>query len=258
MSDNFKEAVLHYEPDIKQTAGLLAERGWAEGNAGNFSIRLDRCKIKGERVQLSSPFPALAGLSLLVKSKGSRMRDVAIDPLSHVTLLSLSEKGDSFIFENKIGFPTSELASHLAVHELLATAWPHFKVLLHTHPTNLISLTHLLRDSKEILDILPRMFPEAAVMLAENLGLLPYLTPGSDELGKLTAHAFRHANAVIWSFHGMIAAGEDLSSALDLIEVADKAAQIALLSNRKKRKPGIPDSDIEALARLRKLPPDSP
>ncbi|NLI98757.1 rhamnulose-1-phosphate aldolase [bacterium] len=258
MSDIFKKITLHHEPDIKQTARLLAERGWAEGNGGNFSIRLDRCIIKGERVQLPSSFPALAGQSLLVKSRGSRMRDVAIDPLSHVTLLSLSEKGESYIFESSAGFPTSELLSHLAVHELLSTARPNFKVLLHTHPTNLIALTHLLRDPKDILRLLPRMYPEAAVLLSGNLEMLPYLTPGSEDLGKLTAHAFKHANAVIWSLHGMIAAGEDIAGAFDLIEVTDKAAKIAILSGVRKRKTGIPDSDIEALARLRKLPSDSP
>ncbi len=59
---------------------------------------------------------------------------------------------------------------------------------------------------------------------------MPYLLPGSDELGAATARAMRSgADTVLWRYHGCIAHAPDPATALDRIHVLDKAAKMVLL-----------------------------
>ncbi|MCK4232142.1 rhamnulose-1-phosphate aldolase [candidate division WOR-3 bacterium] len=243
-----REALSEHEPEICTVAGLLAERGWAEANGGNLSIRLGGSFDPiGERFPLNIPRPELEGHSLLLTTSGSRMRDLAENPLENLCLVRIVDSGRSFLAESAGGKLTSEFPSHLAVHAVLCKERPDHRAFLHTHPTFLIALTHLAPDNSEILDTLVRMFPEAALLLHENLEVLDYRTPGSDELGVATAEAIRRVSGVVWRGHGMLASGANLYSALDLVEVADKAARIALLLGDKSKECGLSDDQLKGI-----------
>lgn len=243
-----REALSEHEPEICTVAGLLAERGWAEANGGNLSIRLGGSFDPiGERFPLNIPRPELEGHLLLLTTSGSRMRDLAENPLENLCLVRIVDSGRSFLAESAGGKLTSEFPSHLAVHAVLCKERPDHRAFLHTHPTFLIALTHLAPDNSEILDTLVRMFPEAALLLHENLEVLDYRTPGSDELGVATAEAIRRVSGVVWRGHGMLASGTNLYSALDLVEVTDKAARIALLLGAERAERGLSPKQIKQI-----------
>ncbi|TET23064.1 MAG: rhamnulose-1-phosphate aldolase [Candidatus Stahlbacteria bacterium] len=243
-----RKALSKHEAEICRVAGFLAERGWAEANGGNLSIRLETSFDPiGERFPLSIPRPELEGHSLLLTTTGSRMRDLAENPLENLCLVRIVDSGSSFLAESEGGEVTSEFPTHLAVHALLVMERPDHHALLHTHPTFLIALTHLVKDKAELRDTLIRMFPEAALLLHDNLEVLDYVAPGSDELGAATVEAIRRVCGVIWRWHGMVATGANLSCALDLVEVAEKAARIALLLGDSSKECGLSDDQLKGI-----------
>ncbi|MDX9774189.1 MAG: class II aldolase/adducin family protein [Bacteroidales bacterium] len=73
--------------NIASVAGWLWQRGWAEKNAGNISVRVndeDRISVADlsnpKTVPLQKGVPSLAGASGLVTGTNCRMRDVATTP----------------------------------------------------------------------------------------------------------------------------------------------------------------------------------
>lgn len=251
MLETLKQAMSAHEKQITEVARILAERGWAEGNGGNFSIRLEKnfnlSPQDSSTLNLPEAFPSLSGRSFLVKTRGSRMRDVASDPIANVSLVTVSEDGSSYLHQSEKGLPTTELASHMAAHAVFVESRAAITTLLHTHPTCVVALSHLLYRGIDLASVLPRMFPEAALLLKDNLVQLPYITPGGRELADATKDALLNVNAVVWSGHGMAAAGVDLASALDLIEVADKAANVALLLGQGLQNSGLTDDQLKSL-----------
>ncbi len=111
---------------------------------------------------------------------------------------------------------------------MLLEVRPRQRAILHTHPTNLIALTHIpeMRDAAHLGDLLLRMQSEARIHLPGGLAYVPFNLPGSDALGEVTAQALRETNVALWHMHGAIATGESISRALDYLEIVDKAAQI--------------------------------
>jgi ribulose-5-phosphate 4-epimerase/fuculose-1-phosphate aldolase len=65
-------------------------------------------------------------------------------------------------------------------------------------------------------------------MVYGRVAAIRFQPPGSEALAKATAAALRTSSGVIWPLHGMVATGPDPAAALDLVEVVDKAATIAL------------------------------
>jgi len=217
---------------VARVAEQLARRGWAEANAGNFSIRLGA--LADFRAE-TSPMPAgltarllspLAGRALLVKTAGARMSDIARDPRSGICLLRVHNEATGFLRLGKTG-PTSELPAHLAAHAVLARSRPEHTCVLHTHPTALIALSLVTREPTRLLRTLSRAHAEMELVKG-RLAALPFILPGSSALARSTGRALRRCDAVIWPRHGIIATGTDLERALDLIEICDKAADIAL------------------------------
>jgi len=207
------KAVLPYADDIAMVANELARRGWAEANAGNISIRLGEGPILG---------------ALLVKRANVRMRDLARDLSEGLCLLRFEAGDRSYSVLPAGAKPSSELPAHVAAHDMLARFRQDDRVVVHTHPTALISLTHTYPNPKQLIRVLLSTSTEAPVLLQDRLTVIPFLPPGSSSLGRTTASALEQFSAVIWPGHGIVAVGTTAVRALDLIELAEKAAQIAL------------------------------
>ncbi len=212
-TNQLDRAVGAHGQDIATVAAELARRGWAEGNAGNISVRL-------------GAWPAVS--SLLVKRANVRMRDLARNPADGLCVLRFGAGDRSYSVIPKGARPSSELPTHVAVHDALARLRHDDRVVVHTHPTALITLTHRFSNAKQLIARLLGAHTEAPLMLQDRLAAIRFLPPGSMALGRATAEVIEHCSAVIWPMHGIVAVGPTAAAALDLIELTEKAAQIVL------------------------------
>jgi rhamnulose-1-phosphate aldolase len=233
------------EPTLREfaeVAGHLWDLGWAEASAGNISADVTSLlKVLPTRGRIGSnlaaPLPALAGRRFLVTATGSRFREFAKAPEDKVCLAEVSSDGgqvswNSLVFNAGEIRPTSELPSHLEIHAILRQQGSESRAILHTHPTHLAALSHLERcaSSDELNHLLWTTHPEAKIFAPRGATLLPYLLPGSNELGAATARTVAAgADTVLWRFHGCVAHAPDVSTALDRIHVLDKAAKMVLM-----------------------------
>src|ERR1035438_3370619 len=165
------------------TGQLLWQKGWAEKNAGNLSLDVtDLARVKPSQLKAPTfrghpgyPTP-LAGRCFLVTGTGTRYRDIEKEPEQCLCLLRLSEKGIGYHVlwgGRKPGFkPNSELSSHLRMQHSLLQRGGKLKVVLHTHPNELIALTHLAEtNSQEALNwALWGMIPEAKLFVPKGVG----------------------------------------------------------------------------------------
>lgn len=213
-------------------------RYWDERNGGNVSCRLtaeevspyeDVHEVKSTH-ELGFDASALAGQYYLVTGTGRYFRNVTKQPLLDLGLVKISEDGQSYDivwgFEDG-GRPTSEFPSHLMSHIERLKVNPEQRVVFHCHPTNLIALTFTQDlDERYLSRLLWKMQAESLVVFPEGIGVIPYMTPGTTEIGKATAEKMADFSAVIWPHHGLFASGISLDETYGLVEVIEKAAMI--------------------------------
>jgi rhamnulose-1-phosphate aldolase len=228
--------------ELTEVAGNLWQRGWAEANGGNLSVALDHSTLfdvnsdQAKTTPLPESFPELAGLHFLITGTGKRFRDLARDPARCCCVLKIDENGNNYRVvwgsTADLNFrPTSELASHLSLHREIARIGSGENCVLHTHPDNLIALSHFeeFADEAKLNNTLWSIMPEVKVLLPQGIAFVPYQLPGSTELGRATAQALNgNKRVMLWEKHGCLAVTDSLNSAFDLIETAEKAAGIIL------------------------------
>jgi rhamnulose-1-phosphate aldolase len=227
--------------DIADIAGLISERGWAERNAGNISVDVtDDCRhrkgrLETSKFQTAKKYPELAGRYYLVTATGSRFRDIAKKPKEHVFLARIADELDGYHIvgerDKKVCTPTSEFASHLGIHAYLRRHEPGKKAVLHTHPDCLLALTHMRQylDEKALNNMLWSMHPEMKIVMPDGVGVVPYGLPGSETLAQATVDVLAKHRMVLWEKHGCVAIGRDVFDAFDLIDTANKSAEVFFL-----------------------------
>jgi rhamnulose-1-phosphate aldolase len=230
--------------DVLAVSGYLWERGWAERNAGNLSVDVTdlipakQSSVKGRKtVKLPYTYPLLAERFYLVTGSGRRFRDVPKDAPCNVCILQISKDGAGYriVWGGKAGpdfRPTSEFPTHLRLHEELRKNDAPEKAVLHTHPTELIALTHLPEYCEEsaLNKALWSTHPEVKYNLPKGVGFVPYALPGSEALAQASAAGFRRGYPVVlWEMHGCVSKADGIPLAFDLIDIANKAARLLLL-----------------------------
>lgn len=228
-----------------RTCGDLTWKGWAERNAGNVSVRLtsDEVESFGDTLRKSGAdeawqplprqIPELAGETFLVTGTGRYLRNVPVAPAENCGLLRLDDVGGRYQliwgFENGAK-PTSELSAHLSAHAMRKqVSGNRDRVVLHTHPTNLIALCFTREfDSRSLTRLLWEMHAECIFVFPEGIGYLPWMMAGSEPIADATAGLFADRSMVVWEYHGVFASGADLDDAYGLIDTAEKAAGIYL------------------------------
>lgn len=60
----------------------------------------------------------------------------------------------------------------------------------------------------------------------KRISVIPWLVPGSNEIGEATAAKMKETRLVVWPQHGIYGSGKDMDETFGLIETAEKAAQI--------------------------------
>ena len=214
--------------ELSRVSQYIWQLGWAEGNGGNISINLG--KISGETISI---IPALIpenlfGNAFVVTVSGSRFRDIANTPEDLIVILRASAKGWEILHQpNADANPTSEWVSHTKIHKNILRTGK--KTVLHTHPPNIIALTHMPGITEERLNkLLFGIHPELRIFLSDGIGLPDYAMPGTMELAEKTIKSLQRHRVTIWPFHGALAVAPNIEQAFDLIHMVEKNAEIYL------------------------------
>lgn len=253
--------------EVAEVAGYLWERGWAERNGGNISVnvtdlmpaRAARMPALAGSVKLPMAVEGLAGHYFYVTGTGCRMRYVAREPMRNGAIVRIDQQGTSYqiIADNPV-MPTSELPSHFSMHNYMRTVKKRLtRVVCHTHPTDLIALTHNKKflDSKELSLMLWSMIPETRIIVPHGIGIIPYEIPGTMELAAATIKQLEKHDVVMWEKHGCLAVGEDMIETFDAIDTLSKSAQIYITARSCGFEPeGMTKEQLDGLCKPFKIP----
>jgi rhamnulose-1-phosphate aldolase len=116
---------------------------------------------------------------------------------------------------------------HLGAHQQRLKTDGNHKVVMHAHPTNLISMTHVHEiDEIKFTKTLWGMCTECIVIFPDGVSVLPWMVSSSDNLGLVSSEKFRDFRVLVWALHGMTVTGNSLDEAFGLMETVEKAADI--------------------------------
>ncbi len=232
---------LFYE--IRDVAKFMFDKGWAERNAGNFSYRINSQDLKKYRnyYNVETELPLVdfrlnisedKDLVFVISTSGSRFRDIVKDPVTNTCLVHISKNKSVVYTVSEYDKPSSEFPSHTLIHAFLSEQKPEQIAIVHTHPTNIIALSHKFGDSSKSRynEILNSVMPEVSMFIKNGIGLVELLEAGSFELATETLRELQNHDLVIWKKHGIFCVAVDLWEAADSIDIVDKAAKIILLA----------------------------
>ena len=172
----------------------------------------------------------LAGKYFIVTGSGKYFKNVSDQPSENLGIVRVGEDGktlDLLWGLDNTAVPTSELASHFMSHIARLEVDPENRIIMHNHASHLLAMTftHAL-DEKEFTRTLWQMCTECLVVFPEGISIIPWLVPGTNEIGEATATKMKETRLVLWPQHGVYGAGRDMDEVFGLIETAEKAAQI--------------------------------
>lgn len=252
---------------VAEVAGYLWQKGWAERNGGNITVNVTELvddEIRqmpaiGPVTPIGLTLPHLKGCYFYCKGTNMRMRDLARRPMENGSIIRILDDCASYeiIADNPVR-PTSELPSHLAVHNYLLTKGSPYRASVHTHPIELVALTHSQKWMKK--DVATRMLwsmiPETKAFCPRGLGMVPYMLPSSNELAEATIRAIDDDyDVVMWEKHGVFAVDIDVMAAFDQIDVLNKSALIYIQSRAMGHEPeGMSDEQMAEMTKAFGLP----
>jgi rhamnulose-1-phosphate aldolase len=222
---------------VAEVAGYLWQKGWAERNGGNITINITeyvdeeirKMSAISEVKQIGMTLPHLKGCYFFCKGTNKRMRDLARWPMDNGSVIRILDDCASYeiIADNPVQ-PTSELPSHLDVHNHLIEKGSPYKASLHTHPIELVAMSHIRKFmGKDVLtNLLWSMIPETKAFCPRGLGIIPYEMPSSIELANATIKELDDYDVVMWEKHGVFAIGPDVMEAFDMVDTLVKSAII--------------------------------
>ncbi|WP_302604659.1 rhamnulose-1-phosphate aldolase [uncultured Alistipes sp.] len=224
---------------VAEAAGYLWQKGWAERNGGNITVNVTEhiddairaLPAISERYPIGTVLPHLKGRWFFCKGTNRRMRDLARRPMENGSIIRIADDCASYeIVADAPVRPTSELASHLAMHDKMVADGHGYKAALHTHPIDLVAMTHNPAFLKKdvLTNLLWSMIPETRAFCPKGLGIVPYEMPSSVKLARATVEALKEYDVVMWEKHGVCAIGPDIFEAFDQVDVLSKSAQIYL------------------------------
>ena len=252
---------------VAEVAGYLWQKGWAERNGGNITVNITEYVDEGmqaipaisDRRAIGKTLPHLKGQWFYCKGTQKRMRDLAREPMANGSIIRITPDCAHYeIVADAPVAPTSELPSHLAVHDWLLAIGSPYRASLHTHPIELVALTHSRRwlEKDAATRMLWSMIPETKAFCPRGLGIVPYMLPSSVELAEATIKTLQSGyDVAMWEKHGVFAVDTDIMSAFDQVDVLNKAAQIYIASRNMGFEPdGMTDAQMRQLSEVFGLP----
>ena len=252
---------------VAEVAGYLWMKGWAERNGGNITVNITEWVDEGMKAlpAISEPkaigktLPRLEGCWFYCKGTGKRMRDLARRPMENGSIIRILPDCARYeIVADAPVAPTSELPSHLAVHDYLLAKGSPYRASLHTHPIELVALTHCKKwmEKDAATRMLWSMIPETKAFCPRGLGMVPYMLPSSVELADATIRAIdEDYDVVMWEKHGVFAVDVDVMSAFDQVDVLNKSALIYIAARNMDFEPdGMTDAQMQEISDVFGLP----
>ncbi len=247
--------------EMSEITRHMWELGWDELNGGNISYLLDENEVAKyinvleplRTINLTFPVKELAGKYFIVTGSGKYFRNVIKDPEANLGVLRVSANGDSVdvLWGLRNGaVPTSELASHFMSHIERLKVDPTHRIVLHTHATNVIAMTftHDL-DELKFTKTLWEMCTECLVVFPDGVSVIPWIVPGSSEIGRETANKMKDHRVVVWPQHGIFVTGATMDATFGLVETIEKAATVYNLIGGREIKQKITDVQLLDLAK---------
>ena len=266
-------SVLDNRPNLKavidqvaEVTGYLWQKGWAERNGGNITVNITKLVDDEIRalpalapvMQIGKVLPCLQGKFFYVKGTGKRMRDLARWPMQNGSIIRICEDCASYeIIADEPVIPTSELPSHLALQNYLLETGSSYKATLHTHPIELVAMSHIKRFLKEgeMTRVLWSMIPDTLAFAPLGIGIVPYALPGSISLADATLEQIKTHDVVLWEKHGTLSVGTDIMDAFDQTDVLCKAANIYMCARSMGSEPdGMTEKDMKEIQDVFNLP----
>lgn len=228
----------NYVQEMIEVTTNLYRLGWDERNGGNISYLLEENEVLPflNPTELIREIPmifdaaSLAGKYFIVTGSGKYFKNVQANPAENLGIIRVKEDGKTLQLlwglENG-AVPTSELPSHFMSHMARLEVDPENRIIMHNHATHLLamSFTHDL-DEKAFTRTLWQMCTECLVVFPEGVSILPWIVPGTTEIGEATAAKMKETRLVLWPQHGIYGAGKDMDEVFGLIETAEKAAEV--------------------------------
>lgn len=246
--------------EFTATLSNMYRLGWDERNGGNLSEILDEDEVKKyldtdkviRTIPLNFDAKYLAGKIFLVTGTGKYFKNAEADPENNVGIFRVSPDGQNALLlwgYADGGRFTSELPAHLMSHIERLKIDPLHRVILHTHPTNIIAMTfvHDL-DERNFTYTLWQMITECMVVFPDGIGVLPWMICGTNEIGVATAEKMKKYRLCVWAQHGIFGSGRDLDEAFGLVETVEKAAEIYLKIKPFEIKAKIEDDQLKQIA----------
>lgn len=263
---NNRPGLAHEVEQVAEVANYLWLKGWAERNGGNITVNVtEHVDDEMRRLPaLSGPkpigvtLPNLKGCFFYCKGTNRRMRDLARWPMDNGSIIRITDDCAHYeIIADKDVAPTSELPSHLSVHNYLIGKGSPYKASLHTHPIELVAMSHnpkfLEKDAAT--ELLWSMIPETKAFCPRGLGIIPYKLPGSVELAQATIRELDDYDVVMWEKHGVFAVDTDIMQAFDQVDVLNKSALIYIASHNMGFEPeGMSKAQMQEMSRAFNLP----
>lgn len=237
----FPESLIKILNDVSRISGYLWNREWAERNAGNISIDIsgyfgsESYPGNGNFIPYRFPEEA-ANMILFSTGTGCYLRSLIdhIDEAACILRINSTATGYTIIWGgcSENFKPTSELITHVNIHCFNKTNHTGSKAVLHTHPLELIVLSHheLFRDEEKFNHSLWKLCPEIRVFMPRGIFCAPYELTGTEALADITLEGLRKRDVVLWEKHGALATGETLENAFDYLDVANKGAKMLLMA----------------------------
>ncbi len=174
---------------IVQYGKLLYQKGLTVGTAGNISAR-------GENeTMLITPTNTCKGM------------------LEEDKIVTIDIRNGNVL---GAGRPSIETPFHLAFYR----ARPEVNAVIHTHPVYCTAL------AVKGIKVQPDLTPEGLLVLGREVPMVPYATPGTDDLASALSDALRTSDAFLLEKHGAIAVGRNMTEAFHRMETLEFMAQL--------------------------------
>ena len=263
---NNRPALAREVNKVAEVAGYLWQKGWAERNGGNITVNVTeyvddeirQMPAISQVFPIGMTLPNLKGCYFYCKGTNMRMRDLARWPRDNGSIIRILDDCASYVIiaDNPVK-PTSELPSHLSVHNYLIGKGSPYKASVHTHPIELIAMSHANKFlEKDVLTkLLWSMIPETKAFCPRGLGIIPYRLAGSNELAEETISQLADYDVVMWEKHGVFAVDGDVMQAFDQIDVLNKSALIYIAAKNMGFEPdGMSDEQMQEMTVAFNLP----
>jgi len=246
--------------EMMETTANMYRLDWDERNGGNISLLLDEQEAGDyfdltrvvRTIPLAFNAKALRGKLFLVTGTGKYFKNIEKDPANNLGILRIAQDGVTaellWGYEDGGRF-TSELPAHLMSHMARLAVDPAHRVVLHSHPTYTLAMNYVHSlDERALTHTLWQMCTECIVVFPDGVGVLPWMLCGTNAIGEATAAKMREFRLVVWAMHGIYGTGRSLDEAFGLVETAEKAAQVFMLTQGQKRINTITDAQLRELA----------